>query len=555
MNCQLPAYVGGKVVWEAREIAADFPVAFMPVDDGGSGGLSQVGQIVADLEMYGGAGIGSNAGGVRCGNFAGLQIKGIGPSVLAGPGADKWHRHGALSLQDAVRETVVGELLAMAAPSGAVRALGIVDLGFDFQTEVGKEKAPGSAPRALLYREQSVRLAHFMRSSFMNVGYKLAQLELARMRDGLPRFVDWLCGKSPRVDFELAAQGVRAMFELILNQLATLRTKRLVHGSLIPSNLCIDGRLVDFTTTTAVSTLHPVLVSVGGWSSQHQHHQALLALPDLLFYISKFDKRCAVTREKLEQTCQNLKSELTLFHDRTLMREHLGLLGFPVDRAAQLDESTQNALLASLIAVIQSGSVEGHVYFGGDEHAMLLQNGRNDILAVIAEAICEATGLSLPVVESYHPEPEAFPTGVRMQLKRAFADAAVGMGSDGLNPLEQGMAWLIRAVQRNADLTPLYRRQLDGDINDICLLARSNIGVFIDRILARWSGVFHTPSDGRVSLKGWLTEQDVWLSAKGRLEVGGEALSPLELRQLKPAEGVRPRHQWLFDVANRQHRQ
>lgn len=525
------------------------PLAFTAVDAGGSGGLQHVGSIDAELEMYGGSGIGSNAGGVRCANYAGLQIKGIGPSILAGPGRDKWHRHGALSLQDAVREALIGEMVCVAAPHGAVRAAAIADLGFTFETEIGKEKIPGAAPRALLYREQALRVAHFMRSSFMNVGVDLAQRELARMRDGIPRFVDWLCGTSRPIGFEQAARGLRGMFQAHLNQLAVLRTKRLVHGSLIPSNFCIDGRLVDFTTTTAVSTLQPVLVSLGGWSSQHQHHQVLLALPDLLFYITKFDSRCRVSRADLDMVCDSLIHELTVFHDRAIMREHLGLVGFSLQRAALLDEPIKHSLLSSLVAAVQSGSVEGHLYFGGDDHPMPPQTGVDDILAVVSEGICQSTGLALPDRASYRPDPGAFPGHVRRNFLQSFGNAARRMDTDGLAPEEQGMTWLIRATQRNADLTPLYRRQLDEAINDVCNHRKAEIHGFIRDMLSRWSGVFHAPVDGRVALKGWLTESDVFLTPEGLLEIAGQLHSPLALRHFAPARDIRPRHQWLFEMA------
>ncbi len=549
IDWHLPTFSGGTVAWSAPSYTGTLPLAFTPVDEGGNGGLQQVGTIVAGLEMYGGSGIGSNAGGVRCGNYAGIQIKGIGPSILAGPGRDKWHRHGALSLQDAVRETLVGELFSVAAPNGAVRALAIVDLGFTFATEIGKEKIPGAAPRALLYREQSLRVAHFMRSSFMNVGDELAERELARMRDGIPRFVNWLCRDEARVDFEAAARGLRDMFDSHVNQLAVLRTKRLVHGSLIPSNFCIDGRFVDFTTTTAVSTLQPVLVSVGGWSSQHQHHQVLLAVPELLFYISKFDRRCAVPRAKFQSTSEELTAELSLAHHRYLMREHLGLVGFPVESALQLEEPSREALLSALVAVIESGSVQGHMYFGGDDHKMHPQEGADDILAVISRAICVATGLGLPLTDKYRPDPNAFPETVRDDFIQAFINAALSMNAAGLSPVEQGMAWLIRATQRNADLTPLYRRHLDGEINEVCMHDKTRVRDFIETMLGRWSGVFNTPPDGRVSLQGWLTESDIWLTPEGRLEVDGNLLSPLALSDFSPAIDGRPRHQWLFEVA------
>ncbi|WP_416761804.1 hypothetical protein ACNI65_06085 [Roseateles sp. So40a] len=549
IDCELPIFSGGKTVWSAPNFRGPLPLAFTPVDAGGSGRLQRAGTLVAQLEMYGGSGIGSNAGGVRCGNYAGVQIKGIGPSLLGGPGLDKWHRHGALSLQDAVRDTLIGELFSVAAPNGAVRALAIADLGFTFATEFGKEKTPSTAPRALLYREQSLRVAHFMRSSFMNVGHELAQRELARMRDGIPRLVNWLCAAEDRIDFEAAARGVQKMFDSLMNQLAVLRTKRLVHGSLIPSNLCIDGRFVDFTTTTAVSTLQPVLVSVGGWSSQHQHHQVLLAVPDLLFYIAKFDHRCAVPRARLQAACEEVAAELAAAHHRYLMREHLGLVGFPLERAFQLDAQNIEALLSALVAVIESGSVQGHMYFGGDDHEMLPQAGADDILAVIAQAICETTGLSLARGLTYRPDPGAFPPGVRDGFIRAFAQAAQCMHADGLSLVEQGMAWLIRATQRNADLKPLYRRWLDGVINDVCRNRAAEVSDFIEEMLGQWTGVFHTPPDGRVTLKGWLTESAVSLTPEGRLEAEGAQFSPLALAAFKPAMDIRPRHQWLFGVS------
>lgn len=523
-------------------------VAFRSVDHG-SNDRDSLGEVSVHLELYGGAGVGPNAGGVRCANYADFQVKGIGSTMLAGVGFDKWHRHGALSLQDAVRETLMGDLFDVAAPCGAVRALGLADLGFHFSTEIGEEKLPGSAPRALLYRELSVRVAHFMRSSFMNVGGELAARDSARMRDGIPRFVDWLCRHLDAPNFEVAAQGLLLMFEPLMNQMAVLRTKRLVHGSLIPSNFCIDGRLIDFTTSTAVSTLQPVMVSLGGLTSQQQHHHVLLALPELLFYITKYDKRCAAPRERMEETAKSLVTQLTGMHHNYLMREHLGLVGFPIQQATQLDAALKNPLLAALIGAIESGSVQGHLYFGGDEHPMLPQAGRDDVFALVAEAIQATTGLLLPSAGAYRPQPQAFPPSVVREFVEAFRNAAQRLPASDLSIAEQGMAWLIRAMQRNADLTPLYRRQLDGAINDVCTQAGRDFGAFIDETLADWTGVFDSPTDGRVSLQGWLTVNDVSLTPRGLLKAGDELLSPLALSQMTPAHRVRPRHRWLFEVA------
>lgn len=252
IEVELQQYSAATLRWGEINNAPAGAVWCLPID----GDLTNpLGTKAGYLEMYGGAGLGANAGGVRCANVGDVQIKGIGFSCLAGNGTDKWHRHGAMSLQDAVKEAIFSEIFYAAAPLGAVRALGIHDLGVRFVTEIGRGKAPGSAPRALFVREQSVRVGHFMRSSFMGVGPELAVREVARMRDGIPRLVNHLVPENEVVNFRSAAQALVRVFDRLMHQIAVLRTKRLVHGSLIPSNFCIDGRLLDFTTSTAVSTL------------------------------------------------------------------------------------------------------------------------------------------------------------------------------------------------------------------------------------------------------------------------------------------------------------
>lgn len=547
VSWNLPVYQQAHRFWAFR---GDFKAraAFRASDGDEVSGLNTSDSVVAELEMYGGPGLGSNAGGVRCANYDGYQVKGTGPSVLAGPGTDKWHRHGALSLQDAVRETLIGEVFHIASPHGAVRALGISDLGFRFATEVGVDKLPGSAPRALLYRELSVRMAHFMRSSFMNVGAELAHRELMRMRDGIPRFVDWLCRDLGAVGFDEAGQGLLMVFERLMNQVAVLRTKRLVHGSLIPSNFCIDGRLLDFTTSTAVSTLQPVMVSLGGLTSQQQHHQVLRALPDALFYLTKYDSRCRVSRHRYEETSALLVARLNSLHHSYLMREHLGLFGFPLQDAMALPVELRNALLEALIAGIGCGSTEGHLYFGGDEHPMLPQSGRDDVFALVASAIAEVCVLQLPMCRDYRPAPEVFPRSVQEAMVSACRAASGLLHRGDLSAEERGMAWLIRSMQLNADLEPLYRRNLDGEIHRACMNG-DDVGQFIKQALADWAGVFDCPMNGRVSLQGWLTAENASLTPQGQLQVGDRMESPFALSELQPAERVRPRHRWLFEVA------
>lgn len=497
--------------------------------------------------MYGGAGLGGNAGGVRCANLGNVQVKGVGWSRLAGNGTDKWHRHGAMSLQDAIKEAIFSELFQVAAPLGAVRALGVHDLGVRFETEIGQEKLPGSAPRALFVREQSVRVGHFMRASFMDVGAELARREIARMRDGIPRLLNHLVPTDVAVNFENAAQALEGMFDRLMHQVAVLRTKRLVHGSLIPSNFCVDGRLLDFTTSTTVSTLQPAMVSLGGLSSQGQHHQILECLPDLLFYVSKFDQRCSVSRQLWAQKTIELKANLHAAHHQYLMHEHLHLLGFSNDEVQKLTSETRNILLKALLRAIGRGSVEGHMYFGGDEHPMPPQAGADDIFAAVAFALARVHGLVLPNSDNYSPNAYAFGESVLGQMVNAYAAASQTLDGAKGSAATQGLSRLIRALKWNADLSGLYRRRLDGEINELCESGGSFSG-YIDNMLQRWCNVFRAPRDGSIELGGWLTQQELRLLATGEIEIDGRGSNVISLSQVKPAVGIATRHAWVFET-------
>lgn len=538
-------------LWRSNSFQGLLPAPFVVPIDGRSGD-SQL--EVGALEMYGGAGLAGNAGGVRCANVAQVQIKGIGCTPLAGRSTDKWHRHGAFSLQDAVRECVMGELIHLASPYGAVRGLGIADLGETFATEVGAEGLPGSAPRALLFRQLSVRVAHFMRSSYMDAGPELAHRELDRMRDGMPRFANWLCGDGLEPSFEAAARGLGLVFDRLMHQVAVLRAKRLVHGSLIPSNFCIDGRLLDFTTSTAVSSHQPVVVSLGGLTTLQQHQQVLEALPDVLFYIAKFDPRCAAPRLRVEEMTNFLASQLWDSHRDYLSEEMRALFGFSQTDLHRLSQPSKHRLQGAMVAAIDQGSLRGHYYFGGDEHPMLPQAGRDDLFALIAQAIAAATGLKLPAGDLYTPLPEAFSEGVRDAFVQAYRAAVTELCPHSEPTPEDGMALLMRAMQRNADLTPLYRRNLDSVINEVCTTG-GDFGALVENTVADWKGVFESPADCSVLLEGWLCTEAALLSADGRLQLNGQALSQADLVKLTPAANIRPRHRWLFEVAaaNRLH--
>lgn len=508
-------------------------------------------QVAGFVEMYGGPGVGGNAGGVRCANVGTLQFKGIGSSLLAGRSTDKWHRHGAMSMQDAVKEALMGELFHAASPFGAIRCLAIYDLQTRFATEIGVDKTPSSAPQAVIAREVPVRVAHFLRSSFIHAGDELAAQDVKRMRSGIPRLVNHLLAGAPLPSTTLnpvaIVTALERLYAKLLIQDAALRTKRLVHGSLIPSNICLDGRMLDFTTATAVSTLHPVFVSPGGYPSDEQHLQILESLDDLLFYIFKYEPRLNAARAELLQHGATLRRRLLNFHRERLMQEHLHLLGFSPSELSLLPNEVKSALLVTMADLVMAGEHSRRLYFGGDEHGMRSQGGRNDVFAAVAWAIFDGLGIPLVQTTDYAPDPTAFGTALLARLKASYGAAVQCIqGTD--RDSRKSTARLIRAMQRHADLSPLYRRTLDGAIHG-AVEAGHDLRAYIDGMVRQWAPVFHTPADGSISLQGWLTKGEWTISDTLELRRGEDRMNGADIGGADLAADCRPRHRWLRDAA------
>lgn len=477
--------------------------------------------VAGQLEMYGGAGVGANAGGVRCLNIQGCQVKGVGPSVLAGRTTDKWHKHGALSLQDAIKETIFSELVDCATPHGASRAIGIAPLGVYFSTEIGDEKKPGRAPRALFLREPIVRLGHFLRATFANVDQDVRRLELPRMRSVISALCDLSSGPG-NVTFTNVIHGVEELFRAVMEQFAAMRLGRVVHGSPIPSNIGLDGRLVDFTTSTFVSGYQSIMVSLGGSCSRTQHLQALDCLFDLLFYISKFDKRCANTPEEVVQCAEAMRIRLITHYQNFLENGYLRLLGFSGHLGQLLPEDLRIELAGAVSELMQQGRADTCLYFGGDEHPMPEATGRDGLpsalVAVALSYLHPDTGWCDQLADLC----DGYPPHSLRRVQSAYGAALNALDSTQCGIENLAMSQSLRVLRVNSDLSPLYRRNIDGEINDLCE-STGDVGTFIDQKLRRWRNAVRWQKADNISLNGWLTDTAATLNDKGALFVNGNA--------------------------------
>lgn len=538
---ELSRLTNPKVVWSSIAFKADSAILGCLPIEGEIGTSCKPGRshsVRASAEFYGGAGLGGNAGGVRAANLAGVQLKGVGQTPLAGTTTDRWHKHGALSLQDAAKEVILSGVFAAVAPYGAVRSLAIVSTGTNFRTEVGESKSLGSAPRALLLRESVVRLGHFMRSSFCAAPNVIRSAEVDRMRVLIPAFSEYLSTLSPvpgnevaHVSFRSACQGLVIVFRRYMRQVAVLRARRFVHGSLIPSNLGIDGRLVDFTTSSALPSLDSYLLAPGGYSSDRQHHQVLENIEDIVFYISKFDIRCRAERVEIRCQCESILESSIQVYDEEFRSALLKYFGFTDVEISSLDDQTKFALLGHFRLILSCYSSPPLLFYGGNEHE--LPEGvfdstlRAALLSICIE--CErANDWDLSHLCSQFQWPSSLSAGfhdlllnsyrsARDQLQGLFREESADeayVDSD-LNPAAKRLfSRVVRIVRLTDSMRPLYRRELDESIN-ARVADHSGLSDFINSMLECWCSRLSTSSTGQISLEGWLTSGAILLKDNG----------------------------------------
>jgi hypothetical protein len=190
-------------------------------------------------ERYGGRGIGLNGGGGRCGNTAHYQLKGIGATCMVGDHDDHVHKYGGLDAPLAILETIYTQMLNKLLPLGAVKIQSLIfvgeETGFDTQT---KKPCWG----VIMVREKCIRPAHLLRTTEFK-----PQPEFAK---SLPSDVARIRGLYKRLDaeFENHNQFIMLLGKFLqqcANQFGFAVAARLMHSTLSPSNISMDGRWLD----------------------------------------------------------------------------------------------------------------------------------------------------------------------------------------------------------------------------------------------------------------------------------------------------------------------
>ncbi|WEF31563.1 hypothetical protein [Pseudoduganella chitinolytica] len=207
--------------------------------DGPSGGTA-----IGWADRYGGSGIGQNGGSGRAAVIGAYHVKGTGPTPLIGAGTDRAHASGGAYLEECLREAVLSELVAAEFPHGAVPTLGILDTGLIQHWP--DADPPCSEPRTLLVRPAFLRPAHFERAVQFADGNPLGG---AHDEARVARFFAHASRCFGRAGLDTL---YRTLWSHWAAQMAYAWVHRLPHCGDSTSNICFDGRLVDFGAMAAM---------------------------------------------------------------------------------------------------------------------------------------------------------------------------------------------------------------------------------------------------------------------------------------------------------------
>jgi|GEM_PF-3081912 len=354
-------------------------------------------------ERYGGGGIGSHGGGVRCGTDFQLSIKGLGCNPLCGRNAPPEYAHGGMSLFECVQEAIWGAVFDIALPFGASKVLAIIGTDTpcwwvtsrwsdaELSSRYG---SPPSLPRGMIVRDAPLRPAHFMRAPFHvpQDGRKdFATMDLARVCQATDRLLGLMPSPShirtrseDAFEGEAIERGLSELAARLAVQSAAAKAKRLVHGNITASNVCLDGKWIDYGSATAL----PGWGAISGYGPFWEDRDLYAAIfDDLAHAISKglgkrFDR---------SYLCSMMQSVYSEAHMEEMHRRQLCLAGFPYSQTGKISATPEGRRVARFI---RDQLVDGYsrpMSAHPDEHCRLggLQLG-SKVDALLQSAFCRS---------------------------------------------------------------------------------------------------------------------------------------------------------------------
>lgn len=244
IECKVSNATNAEVIWKSNFELQNSDVEFCSKYSyliSNTGAFSNIvfnhyNEIHAQIERYGGSGLGGNGGGARTANISGAQVKGIGANILVGEGVPPHHGYGGLDIYSAVVEIILTHLLNRITPCGAINNKGLILIDRHAGSYDGKE-----CWAVLLVREIPLRPGHFLHAGYFkpksSAGW-IYKSEESRIRT-IYRDIDKAVGSTNFVIY------LGKFLAAAANQFAFARMNRLLHGGLSESNMSMDGKWLD----------------------------------------------------------------------------------------------------------------------------------------------------------------------------------------------------------------------------------------------------------------------------------------------------------------------
>lgn len=214
--------------------------------------FSNSNQRVFYAERYGGDGIDYNGGGGRTGLYKNFQIKGIGSTPLVSSLTSVPYKNGRCGLAEVIKDAIWGEVGNIILPHGAARCFALIEI-----------ECPISRTKFFLsVRENLVRPAHFMRAAYFKPKGRFENnssdiIRVLKNKEALNFNLYNIYNSSNMID------GLHIMYAHWAEQVAFTQAHRLFHGALTPSNICLDGKWIDFGTMSSIGRHCNVIIARG----------------------------------------------------------------------------------------------------------------------------------------------------------------------------------------------------------------------------------------------------------------------------------------------------
>lgn len=381
-NIEIPRLPSGSVNQPLLMQQLNEALAYM-IPDSRSGTLSAFGSKIKKLwvDFYGGSRMGSNFGSGRAASVGFIQIKGVGKTPLVGEVQNFDHAHGGASGEEGIREAVWGEVFHQVLPYGSNRVIALIATGTHTEWADG-----GKDLRVLIIREDAIRPAHYLKSSF-GVGKWVSGVKeravnaINFIKSGFSKYsTNSPLGEGQKNDYPIQEESriilpgvenrTKPLSTLILQytqrlaeQASTAFAKRFYHGASSPSNIETSAKYLDHGTTTSLPDHGPAIMlnTNGVFGDISDEAGSFLFRPleewlDTPEFSRIFGK---------EVTLSEVKEKFVEWYHENLMGEMLKLTGVPVGFVKQYHNSPVFVEMAEMLVKLALSSCEGGGRVGG----------------------------------------------------------------------------------------------------------------------------------------------------------------------------------------------